>query len=328
MDFDPLMRAFIQGQSLFEVFGDKVLVAGFELPGEMYDTLDKAVVTTGEVQFAVARQNELMNQLGNQMGTLPDGVTAGIQGLFTMLEGSLDYIGETQFQSVCTLLDLLQVSELTAKASAQMLTFMAQDTGGSGFLDTLLGGLGVAAGAGGLAATTGAVTTGAAATGAAATGAAASAGGTLTLGSLGGPPGIALALAALAAMTAVGVGVSNANKKKKRMESAQAAADPINKLGYADPAFRSSAYTALIENRSDWRESMEHAQTLTQLQPFTSDTAATDTMIDLLRKLVDKPLDRTVNSEVVIQSLHANQTLSEFRDMLTALLKYDEQVSI
>ena len=331
-DFDPLMRAFTQGQSLFEVFGDKVLVAGFELPAQMYDTLDSAVVMTGEVQFAVAQQNELMNQLGNQMGTLPDGITAGIQGLFTMLEGALGYIGEVQFQSVCTLLDLLQVSELTAKASAQMLTFMAQDTGGGGFLNTLLGGLGVAAGAGGLAATAGGATGTTTVTTAgtmAAGGTAATSAGTLAAGGfLGGPLAITLALAALATTTAVGVGVSNANKQKKRMEAAEAATNPINKLGYADPAFRSGAYTALIDNRNNWRESMEQSQALTQLQPFTSDTTATDTMIDLLRKLVDKPVDRTVKSEVVIQSLHANQTMSEFRDMLTALLKYDEQISI
>lgn len=310
-DFDPFMRAFTQGQSLFEVFGDKMLVAGFELPGEMYDTLDKAVVTTGEVQFAVARQNELVNQLGDQMGTLPDGVIAGMQGLFTMLEGSLGYIGETQFQSVCTLLDLLQVSELTAKASAQMLTFMAQDTGGgNSSLETLFGGIGVATGVAGVASVAG------------------TAGSTLSLGSLGGPIGIAVALAALAAMAAVGVGVSNANKKKKQMESAEGVTSQIGKLNYSDKEVRSRQYGVLMENRSDWRKSMEQAQTLTQLEPFTTDTAATDTMIDLLRKLVDKPLDRTVKSEVVIQSLRTNQTLSEFRDMLTELLKYDEQLSI
>lgn len=170
--------------------------------------------------------------------------------------------------------------------------------------------------------------TGATTTGAVATGAAASAGGTLALGSLGGPPGIALALTALAAMAAVGVGVSNANKKKKQMESAEGVTSQIGKLNYSDKDVRLAQHHALMDNRRDWRDSMEEAQALTRIQPFTSDTAATDTMIDLLRKLVDKPLDRTVKSEVVIESLHANQTMSEFRDMLTALLKYDEQLSI
>ena len=96
-DFDSLMRAFTQRQSLFEFLGDKVLVAGFELPAEMYDTLDKAVITTGEVQFAIAQQNELVNQLANQLGILPDGIAAGVQGFFMMLESSLGYIGEARF---------------------------------------------------------------------------------------------------------------------------------------------------------------------------------------------------------------------------------------
>ncbi len=49
---------------------------------------------------------------------------------------------------------------------------------------------------------------------------------------------------------------------------------------------------------------------------------------EVLRQLATKPADRSINSEVVIQSLHTNQTLSEFRDMLTELLKYDEQLSV
>ena len=332
-DFDPLVRAIAQVQPLFENLGDRMLLAGFELPGEMYGTLDSAVVMTGEIQFAIVRQSELVSQLGDRMGELPAGVSAGMQGLFTMLEGSLVHIGETQFQSVCTLLDLLQVSELTAKASAQMLTLMSQDAGGGGPLDTLLSGLGVAAGVGGLAAagvaTTGAATTGGAvATGAAVGGAAASAGGSLALGSLGGPIGIAAALTALAAATAVGVGVSNANKKKKQMESAEGVTSRIDRLNYADEGIRSAQYGALMDNRNAWRDRMEESQALTRIPPFASDTAATDTMIDLLRKLVNKPLDRNVHSEVVIQSLRANQTLSEFKDMLIEVLKSDEQISI
>lgn len=325
MDFDPLVRAVAQAQPLFENLGDKMLLAGFELPGEMYDTLDSAVMVTGEIQFAVAQQNELMSQLGNQIGILPDGIIAGIQGLYTTLEGSLGYIGETQFQSVCTLLDLLQVSELTAKASAQMLTLMAQDMGGDGFLDTLISGLGLAAGAGGLAAAIGSTTT--TTVGTLAAGGAATSVGTITAGGLlGGPPGIALALAALATMTAVGVGVNNANKTKKRMDAAEEVVSPIGKLNYSDEGRRSAQYNTLIDDRHSWRESMEQSQALTQLQPFTCDTAATDTMIDLLRKLVDKPINRVVNSEVVVQSLRTNQTLSEFREMLIEVLKADEQL--
>lgn len=49
---------------------------------------------------------------------------------------------------------------------------------------------------------------------------------------------------------------------------------------------------------------------------------------EMLRRLATKPADRNIKSEVVIQSLRTNQTLSEFRDMLTELLKYDEQISI
>lgn len=53
-----------------------------------------------------------------------------------------------------------------------------------------------------------------------------------------------------------------------------------------------------------------------------------DKVAEMLRKLAEKPADRNIKSEVVIQSLRTNQTLSEFRDMLTELLKYDEQISI
>lgn len=53
-----------------------------------------------------------------------------------------------------------------------------------------------------------------------------------------------------------------------------------------------------------------------------------DKVAEMLRRLAEKPADRNIKSEVVIQSLHTTQTLSEFRDMLTELLKYDEQISI
>lgn len=120
-NFDYLMKVVTKPQTVFDVSGDMISVAGFELPVEMYDKLDKTAVINGEVQWAVAQQNELLSQMDNQLGILPDGITAGLQSLFNMVEGSLGYIGEVQFQSICTLLDLLQVSELIAKASAQML---------------------------------------------------------------------------------------------------------------------------------------------------------------------------------------------------------------
>ncbi|KAF5028897.1 hypothetical protein DSECCO2_654250 [anaerobic digester metagenome] len=53
-----------------------------------------------------------------------------------------------------------------------------------------------------------------------------------------------------------------------------------------------------------------------------------DKVAEMLRRLAVKPADRNIKSEVVIQSLRINQTLSEFRDMLTELLKYDEQLSV
>lgn len=53
-----------------------------------------------------------------------------------------------------------------------------------------------------------------------------------------------------------------------------------------------------------------------------------DKVAEMLRLLAAKPADRNIKSEVVIQSLRTNQTLSEFRDMLTELLKYDEQISV
>ena len=253
------MKVVTKPPTVFDVSGDMISVAGFEIPAEMYDTLDKTAVITGEVQWAVAQQNELLSQMDNQLGILPDGITAGLQSLFNMVEGSLGYIGEVQFQSICTLLDLLQVSELIAKASAQMLIFAAQDTGaGDSFLGTLFGGVSVAAGVagitalGGTAAGTatvgGAAATGAAATGAAATGAAAT-GTALSLGSLGGPPGVAVALAVVAALAAVGVGVHNANNQKKRGQAAEEITSRIDKLNYADENRRSSQYGVLFENK-------------------------------------------------------------------------------
>lgn len=56
--------------------------------------------------------------------------------------------------------------------------------------------------------------------------------------------------------------------------------------------------------------------------------AQLDKVAEMLRLLAAKPADRNIKSEVVIQSLRTNQTLSEFRDMLTELLKYDEQLSV
>jgi hypothetical protein len=320
------MKAVIKPQTVFDVSGDMISVAGFELPVEMYDTLDKTAVITGEVQWAVAQQNELLSQMDNQLGILPDGITAGLQSLFNMVEGSLGYIGEVQFQSICTLLDLLQVSELIAKASAQMLIFAAQDTGGGdSILGTLFGGVSVAAGVaginalGGTAAGTatvgGAATTGAAATGAAATGTA------LSLGSLGGPPGVAVALAVIAALAAVGVGVHNANNQKKRGQAAEEITSRIDKLNYADENRRSSQYDVLFENKKDWQESLEQAQ----VHSANTDTAATDTIIRLLQQLVDKPVSRNVNAEVHIQELYSRMTQTEFKENFLEMMARDVQ---
>ncbi|HWP51795.1 MAG TPA: hypothetical protein VN626_08880 [Clostridia bacterium] len=306
-NFDYLMKAITKPQTLFDVSGDMISVAGFELPVEMYDSLDKTAVITGEVQWAVAQQNELLSQMDNQLGILPNGITADLQSLFNMLEDSLGYIGEVQFQSICTLLDLLQVSELIAKASAQMLIFAAQDTGGGdSFLGTLFGGVSVAAGVAGVAGLSGTVT-----------------GTTLSLGSLGGPPGIALALAVVAAMAAVGVGISNANNKKKRGEAAEEITSRIDNLSYADNNRRSNQYDLLFDNKNEWRESLEQAQE----QSAKADTAATDTIIGLLQQLVDKPLSRNVNAEVHIQELYSRMTQTEFRENFLEMMARDMQTT-
>lgn len=299
------MKAITKPQTLFDVSGDMISVAGFELPVEMYDTLDKTAVITGEVQWAVAQQNELLSQMDNQLGILPDGITAGLQSLINMVEGSLGYIGEVQFQSICTLLDLLQVSELIAKASAQMLIFAAQDTGGGdSILGTLFGGVSVAAGVAGVAGLS-----------ATATGTA------LSLGSLGGPPGVAVALAVIAALAAVGVGVHNSNNQKKRGQAAEEITSRIDKLNYADENRRSSQYGVLFENKTDWQQSLEQAQ----VQSAKSDTAATDTIIGLLQQLVDKPVSRNVNAEVHIKELHSRMTQTEFKENFLEMMARDLQ---
>lgn len=47
-----------------------------------------------------------------------------------------------------------------------------------------------------------------------------------------------------------------------------------------------------------------------------------------MRRLADKPADRHVRSEIVINTLRTHQTLSEFKEMLDEVLKSEEQVSI
>ncbi len=304
-NFDYLMKVVTKPQTVFDVSGDMISVAGFELPVEMYDKLDKTAVINGEVQWAVAQQNELLSQMDNQLGILPDGITAGLQSLFNMVEGSLGYIGEVQFQSICTLLDLLQVSELIAKASAQMLIFAAQDTGGGdSILGTLFGGVSVAAGVAGVAGLSGSAT-----------------GTALSLGSLGGPPGVAVALAVVAALAAVGVGVHNASNQKKRGQAAEEITSRIDKLNYADESRRSSQYGVLWENRNEWQESLEQAQ----VQSAKTDTAATDTIIGLLQQLVDKPASRNINAEVHIRELYSRMTQTEFKENFLEMIARDVQ---
>lgn len=192
-------------------------------------------------------------------------------------------------------------------------------------MGTLLNGLGVAAGVaavgGAGVAGSGVVTTGAVAAGGATAGGTAAGVGTVAAGGLfGGPPGAVIALGVVAIATAFTVMLSNMLNKKRQMEAAEEVTSRIDKLNYSDEDKRSAQYDVLLENRNQWHDSMEKAQT--------TDTAVADTIVGLLQKLVEKPVDRTVNSEITIESLVTTATQRQFEEMLERTLRENMEISV
>ena len=309
--FNRLIAQITQMQPVFSGNDTRMTIAGFELPSELYGMLDKSVVISSEIQWAMAQQSTLTSGMGDMIGALPQGIIAQLQSFCDMTQSSFSYMGEVGFESISTLLDLLLVSELIAKTSAQMLSFMAEGGGGGdNALGTLFGGIGAASGTAGLLGISAAAAAG------------------------GGPPGMALALLLLAGGLAVGVGVNNYKGQKRRKETAQTVTEPIDKLMYSDERRRNGQHDLLFKNRTAWQEQMARYDQPVQKQanwreqiersqatPSADPTSAAETIIGLLQKLVEKPVSRTVNSDIHISSLTTTATKQEFEKMLTDLLQ-------
>ena len=310
--FNRLIAQITQMQPVFSSHDTRMTIAGFELPSELYGMLDKSVVISSEIQWAMAQQSTLTSGMGDLIGALPQGIIAQLQSFCDMTQGSFSYMGEVGFESISTLLDLLLVSELIAKTSAQMLSFMAEgSSGGDSALGTLLGGVGTVAALGSV----GWLGSGA----------------TAVAGSF---PPLAIALLAVAGVTAAGVGIKNHFDKNRRKEEAQAVTEPIDKLVYSDEERRNVQNESLIINRTNWQKQMAQYDQPVQKQagwrqqmeqsqatPSADPTSASETIIGLLQKLVEKPVSRTVNSDIHISSLTTTATKQEFEKMLTDLLQ-------
>ena len=297
--FNRLIAQITQMQPVFSGNDTRMTIAGFELPSELYGMLDKSVVISSEIQWAMSQQSTLTSGMGDLIGALPQGIIAQLQSFCDMTQSSFSYMGEVGFESISTLLDLLLVSELIAKTSAQMLSFMAEGGGKSdGFLSTLSNGVGISA----------------------------------VIGAS--FPAFGIPLLAAAGVAAAGVGIKNHFDKNRRKDEAQTVTEPIDKLMYSDEERRNVQHESLFKNRTawqkqmaqydqpvqkqaGWREQMERSQATPSADP----TSAAETIIGLLQKLVEKPVSRTVNSDIHISSLTTTATKQEFEKMLTDLLQ-------
>lgn len=103
------------------------------------------------------------------------------------------------------------------------------------------------------------------------------------------------------------------------IDPVQAAVDPFN-TGEGDQS-RYNQYQSQIDSSRANADALRDA-----VKTGNAEVAAQiGALTDAIHRLADKPADRHVNSEIVINTLKTNATLSEFKDMLNEVLLRDLQ---
>ena len=92
--------------------------------------------------------------------------------------------------------------------------------------------------------------------------------------------------------------------------------DPISS-GYMDDMFNSRQASQMGGRQVTAADAMRPGRGDTQL------IAQISELTDVMRRVADKPADRNVKSEIVINTLKTNATLSEFKEMFTETLMRD-----
>ncbi|GEM_PF-6486924 len=127
-----------------------------------------------------------------------------------------------------------------------------------------------------------------------------------------------------AIMTGIGPDLS-AHGKNQSNSGANPSDQPDSPYDpYKDPESGYSVYKNQINDSRTAADAMRDA-----VKTGNTEVAAQlSAVADGLKQLSNKPADRHVKSEIVINTLRTSLTLSEFKDMLNEVLKMEEQVSV